>query len=379
MVVSLGIWYYRKRQKANQKSLQNDLHNTLDRLEDILLEEDMLVVSAMCKEIKNQSIEANEMAGAFCTIFESKGAAMRLLKKMIDDEIAESDSSDTLFRNSVAGRTMGAYSKLIGLNYLKAVLRDPVLKVCENARVLEVDPRKLSEGDNLDENWDRLKEASQEFLDAITDSVDKCPMEFRELCHYMLTQIETKFPDMDNATALSYVGRFILLRCLIPALTCPERYDIIKNPPSMKARGALIRIGSGLQCLALGIQVGERDVHMIPMNEFIIRNRHGFKKFLEAIAQVPAEIEPTIIDIPEIEKIDALSSVHRLVFANQQPIVAWLEREQGDDGSEEKAEKLLKVVDDSDQVCLLGPKIVQISLFKSVDLAANQVLFRSCF
>ena len=337
-----GIWYYRKRQKAKERSLQDYLYggkNSMDLLEAILLEEDMLVVSAMCEEI--EITEADEMGEALCTIFETKGAVMRLLKKMIDDEIAESDSAGTLFRgNSVASKTMKAYSKLIGLDYLKVVLRDLVLQVSENVGMYEVDPRKLPEGDNLDENWDRLKEASQQFLDAITDSVDKCPLEFRELCHYMLTQIETKFPDFKNA--ITYVGGFMFLRFFVPAITSPEGYDVIESAPSLEARRGLILISKGLQNLSNGVQFGSKEAYMMPMNEFIIRNLHGVKQFLEAIAQVPADVEPTFTEITEIEKLEALNSVHRLVFVNQQPIVEWLEREQGDDDSKEKAEKPLK-------------------------------------
>jgi len=339
-----GIWYYRRRQRNRERSLADYLYGrktSTELLEKLLLEEDMLVVSAMAEEIP--ITEADEMGEALCVIYQANDCVMRLLKKLIRDEIRESDAAGTLFRgNSIASKTMKAYSKLIGLEYLRSTLAELTEQVLSNPGAYEVDPRKLPEGDSLDENWERLKEVTQQFLDAIIDSKGECPPEFRELCHFMLTEIETKFPDFKNA--ITYVGGFIFLRFFVPAMVAPEGYKVIDEVPDQKSRRGLILVSKGLQNLSNGVQFGNKEAYMMPMNEFIIRNLHGVREFLEEIANVKnvEDAEDTFVEIDNVAKQEALSSCHRLLFVNQEPVKEWLENEQGDDDSKEKAGKPLE-------------------------------------
>ena len=113
---------------------------------------------------------------------ETHGMTMALLKVFIRDEVQNSEDPATLFRgNSIASKFMKAYSKLIGIPYLAHTLMTLTDQVLANVGSYEVDPRKLKEGEDMDANWVRLNEISQQFLDAFTESIDACPMEFREV------------------------------------------------------------------------------------------------------------------------------------------------------------------------------------------------------
>jgi hypothetical protein len=220
---------------------------------------------------------------------------------------------------------MKAYSKIVGIDYLRNTLGELMEQTLANVGAYEVDTRKLKEGQDLDENWDRLREATQAYLDAITESVDDCPLEFRELSAFLLKEVEKRFPKYQNA--LSFVGGFLFLRFFCPAMVAPEGYKLVDETPSLEERRGLILISKAIQNLSNGVQFGNKEAFMMPMNEFIVQNLHPTKKFLEVIAtspQVSEEKMQEIMDakqpVTDEQKDDALKIAHHLLFVNREGV-----------------------------------------------------------
>mmetsp|Transcript_13750 Transcript_13750/g.39113 ORF Transcript_13750/g.39113 Transcript_13750/m.39113 type:complete len:661 (-) Transcript_13750:66-2048(-) len=305
----------------------------------------MAVVNALAESIPIN--ECDELGEAAVLIYESHGKVMQLLKKLIHDEVEQSEDPATLFRgNCIASKFMKAYSKLIGIPYLADTLQDLIDQVLANVGSYEVDPRKLEEGQNMDENWVRLMEAGQNCLDAITESLDACPMEFRELSLYLLEEVQKKYPDYKNA--VTFVGGFIFLRFFCPAMVAPEGYRLVDDVPSLAERRGLILVSKGIQNLSNGVQFGAKEAFMMPMNEFIIRNLHQTRQFLEQVASLP-EADPIgeeardalREEITTEMKEEALESAHRLLYINQQAVVELLQ-EGSEDVEHEDLEKPLE-------------------------------------
>lgn len=75
------------------------------------------------------------------------------------------------------------YAKIIGLPYLYYTLGPKLLQIQIQEDSLEVDPHKVRPNENVDvkiNKW-QLLVVAQEFLKAITESVNRIPFQFRQV------------------------------------------------------------------------------------------------------------------------------------------------------------------------------------------------------
>ena len=328
------IWYIRRRRrmKDKERNVFNLLYNnksSIELLENILIEEDLAVILALAEHISGP--ELDEFGESMVAIFESHGVLMKVLKQFLKMEIQNTEDLATLFRlNCVATSLMKFYSKVIGYDYLKTTLLELTEQTLSNVGAYEVDPTKLKEGQDVEENWDRLKDATQTYLHAITESVDDCPLEFREIYAYLLKEIEKNFPKSKNAH--TFIGGFIFLRFFCPAMIAPEGYRLIDHTPSLPERRGLILISKSIQNLSNGVQFGPKEAFMFPMNQFIIDNLQRVKRFLEEISTYPQvseeEMEAAVAarkPVSSERKEDALQSAHRLLCEYQDEVLKVLQ------------------------------------------------------
>ena len=259
LLIAIGYWYRRRRlAKDKERNVFNLLYNnksSIELLENILIEEDMAVILALAEHLTGS--ELDDFGEAMVAIFSSHGEVMKVIKHFLSLEIQNTEDSATLFRlNCVATALMKYYSKDIGLGYLKGTLGELMEQTLSNVGAYEVDTRKLQEGQDLDENWDRLKEATRCYLLAITESVDECPLEFREIYAFLLREIEKRFPKCKNSH--TFIGGFIFLRFFCPSMITPEGYRLIDTIPTQAERRGLILISKALQNLSNNVQFGNK-------------------------------------------------------------------------------------------------------------------------
>ena len=102
-------------------------------------------------------------------------------------EALESGRLDTLFRgNSIACKVLSCSLKTFGLYYLQSVLRPLILQLMKsNDKEYEVDPVRLSDADQLEQNQSNLLELVQTFYTSILNSVSSLPLQIRMICHIL--------------------------------------------------------------------------------------------------------------------------------------------------------------------------------------------------
>ena len=322
-LILFAIWYRRRqRRRHSVAGALVQRKSSKDILEKILLEEHFYIVCALADA--TQITEADELASALVQLFTANDLVMPLLLLFITKEVRGSTHPSTLFRgNSLASKMMKAYSKMIGLEYLKATLPDLIQEVLAKSGEYEVDRRKLDADANLDENWNKLTDITQRFLESIINSTDACPIQFRRLCNHLYTEVSDHFRDYRNVH--TFIGGFLFLRFFCPAIVAPEAYQLVQEAPSMASRRGLVLVSKGLQNLSNGIQFGSKEEYMMPMNQFIVSNLHNVRQFLEKIAVMPdVEIPPIRVELEPHIKAEALEVLHRHLFVNQDQIIEGL-------------------------------------------------------
>jgi len=186
------------------------------------------------------------------------------------------------------------YSRLIGLPYLYITIGPEMDELIAEELGLEVDPEKMEEGTDLDEMRWTLMAQSQKILKTILNSVDDCPAQFRQLFAHIKRCVAERFPENVNTT----IGGFIFLRFFCPAVSSPEAYGIVEEPPSASARRLLILITKVLQNLSNDVEFGSKEPYMTKMNDFIQSNRVKLAQFYEKLVK-PASKPPITIDMPK--------------------------------------------------------------------------------
>ena len=168
-----------------------------------------------------------------------------------------------------------------------------------------VDPVKVENGENAEDNMQKLISISQLFLDTIIDSVEICPLPFRDMASHLRKEVKKKFPESGFFFFLNFfffflyiffqkskkkglehsVGGFLFLRFFCPAILSPDTNDVVPSSSINKeARRALILISKSLQNLSNGIKFGKKETYMEKMNVFIDENSQKLNKFFDVIS-----------------------------------------------------------------------------------------------
>jgi len=265
----------------------------LKAFEALLLKDDLEVVLAISNV--TQITEADAVAKALIIVFQDHDKVIPLLKSFISLEIKLSESAGTLFRNnSMVSKMFKFYSRLIGLPYLYMTVGPELDKLIFDEVGLEVDPEKMEEGTDLDEMRWKLMAQSQKILKQIFNSTDKCPPQFRLLFSHLKTEVEPKY----SSNVYTTIGGFLFLRFFCPAISTPESYGILDEPPSANSRRLLILITKVLQNLSNDVEFGAKEQYMVKMNDFIQTNRPKLLAFYDRLLKAPSK-PPVTVEMPK--------------------------------------------------------------------------------
>lgn len=295
-----------------------------DRLIKVLEEEHFSVVFALCSAISIQ--EQDEVCAALIKIFYRANKALDLLKVAIQREVDSTATSSTLFRaNSTASKLLSAYSKLVGTAYLHQTLCPVVNDVSAQPGNFEVDATRVPADQKLENNFAHLSALSQRFLDAIFDSISECPRSFHEICSYLNSTVERKFPaDKDGLDVLTSAqiaeGNFIFLRFFCPAIVTPHIYGVVPTLPAPDVRRCLLLVAKVLTNTANGsFSKKEQDSvrkeeYMKPFDPFGLSNLEKIRSFFNDIATLSDTKSETRAEVPDEEREEGLISMHRYLF-----------------------------------------------------------------
>ena len=238
------------------------------------------------------STEQDTVIQSIVNLYACEGGALTMIYTVIEREIEIAETKETLFRtNSSATKLCKFYSDLVGEEFLHLLLGDPLHEIIEMD--LEVDPNKLDKEKNVEDNIRNLESACALILDNLYASVEDVPFEIRFLCRTFWDLVGEKFGDMRFAS----VGGYIFLRFLCPAILTCDKHGICEL--DRDSRRSLTLVAKVLQNVSNGVEFGKKEVFMIPLNSFILKQLPLLKKYFEELCDIECEgFEERKVQIP---------------------------------------------------------------------------------
>ena len=198
--------------------------------------------------------------------------------------------ANLLFRgNSLLTQALDFHMRRLGKEYLEEVLSEKILEINALNPDCEVDPSRLSHGEDANKNWSQLISLTTDVWESISASATRCPPELRQILKYIRAVAEDRYGDFLRTVAYTSVSGFLFLRFFCPALLNPKLFGLLRDHPQSKAQRTLTLIAKSLQALANLSTFGQKEAWMEPMNRFLSGHRQGVKDFIDAVCDIPAE------------------------------------------------------------------------------------------
>ncbi|KAI9341698.1 hypothetical protein BDR26DRAFT_860124 [Obelidium mucronatum] len=238
---------------------------------------------------------------------------------LIDREISTTDDPNILFRgNSVLTKMLERFMRVVGSDYVKETLQEPIGNIVQNGWTYEIDPNRIhvSEGmdpaEVLEQNWKKLLHQVGIIWSAIDCSVDMCPIALKVIFSRMKASLKKKYAE-EKFQQIGISG-FIFLRLFCVAILAPKRFGIVAQDPDAPTLRTLTLITKIMQHLANFSQFGAKERHMEYSNEWINSNATDMKTFINDIASLPPNTElPSLSHLRTTDPHTLVSTMHRFL------------------------------------------------------------------
>ena len=138
--------------------------------------------------------------------------------------------ANLLFRgNTLLTKSLDFHMKRLGKEYLEETLSEKLREINEKDPECEVDPNKVSSQHELDRNWRRLINLTEDLWRSIYNSVSRCPQELRLIFRHIRACAEDRFGDFLRTVKYSSVSGFLFLRFFVPAVLNPKLFGLLKG------------------------------------------------------------------------------------------------------------------------------------------------------
>ncbi|XP_009444853.1 ras GTPase-activating protein 2 isoform X7 [Pan troglodytes] len=164
-------------------------------------------------------------------------------------DLKDTQDANTIFRgNSLATRCLDEMMKIVGGHYLKVTLKPILDEICDSSKSCEIDPIKLKEGDNVENNKENLRYYVDKLFNTIVKSSMSCPTVMCDI-FYSLRQMATqRFPN-DPHVQYSAVSSFVFLRFFAVAVVSPHTFHLRPHHPDAQTIRTLTLISKTIQTL----------------------------------------------------------------------------------------------------------------------------------
>jgi hypothetical protein len=267
---------------------------------------------ALATLLGRHSSEREAAAKALIMYYASQGQATEFIKGVVKSEVESTLQASTIFRgNSIASKAIDVYMKILGKEYLEETLKKVIDTIIESKkkRAFELDPTRLTNAKELDENLQMIKTFSQDAIKSIFASAAMCPPQLRAVFHAVREAVIEKFGD-DEVTPFTSVAGFIFLRFFCPALLGPKLFGLTTaSLPAYTAR-TLTLVAKVVQNLANLVVFGAKEPYMTGVNDVITSNLAGVKAFLRSICTEPV----FALESVHLANVDAAREANRISY-----------------------------------------------------------------
>jgi hypothetical protein len=138
--------------------------------------------------------------------------------------------ANLLFRgNTLLTKALDFHMKRLGKEYLEETLSEKLREIDERDYECEVDPNRIEGKQELERNWRRLINLTEEIWRAIYNSVSRCPQELRLIFRHIRACAEDRYGDFLRTVKYSSVSGFLFLRFFVPAVLNPKLFGLLKG------------------------------------------------------------------------------------------------------------------------------------------------------
>ncbi|XP_026728635.1 probable Ras GTPase-activating protein isoform X2 [Trichoplusia ni] len=234
-------------------------------------------------------VKAKEDIGcALVLCMAGAGLAPRYLADVVALDVRRTGDHSLTFRgNSLATKSMEAYLKLVGDQYLQDTLCEAVLAAAgAGAAECEVDPLRAGGAAALRRQQAALRDAVTLAWTSIAASAPRFPPPLRD-CFATFRERLTAMGREDISDNL--ISASIFLRFLCPAILSPSLFGITHEYPNERAARNLTLVAKTLQTLANFTRFQGKEAFMEFLNDFLEKEAPNMKKFLRDISTRPVE------------------------------------------------------------------------------------------
>lgn len=138
--------------------------------------------------------------------------------------------ANLLFRgNTLLTKALDFHMKRLGKEYLEETLSEKLREIDERDYDCEVDPNRIESKHELERNWRRLINLTEEIWRAIYNSVPRCPQELRLIFRHIAACAEDRYGGFLRTVKYSSVSGFLFLRFFVPAVLNPKLFGLLKG------------------------------------------------------------------------------------------------------------------------------------------------------
>ncbi|KAK3678895.1 GTPase activating factor [Recurvomyces mirabilis] len=207
--------------------------------------------------------------------------------------------ANLLFRgNTLLTKSLDTHMRRVGKEYLEESLAAKIREINEKDPDCEVDPNRVHNPQDLERNWRRLTQFTQDVWKSILAAKSKCPVELRIVFRHIRACAEDRYGDFLRTVSYSSVSGFMFLRFFCPAVLNPKLFGLLKDDIKPRARRTFTLIAKSLQTLANMASFGNKEPWMEPMNTFLGHHRESFKGFIDDICYVPTPLSTSVYASP---------------------------------------------------------------------------------
>uniref|UniRef100_A0A8C3Q3D4 RAS p21 protein activator 3 n=1 Tax=Chrysolophus pictus TaxID=9089 RepID=A0A8C3Q3D4_CHRPC len=265
---SYEAWYFLQPRDNGNKSLKPDDLGSLrlnvvytedhvfssdyySPLRDLLLKSaDVEPVSASAAHILGEVCrEKQEAAIPLVRLFLHYGRIVPFISAIASAEVKRTQDPNTIFRgNSLTSKCIDETMKLAGMHYLQVTLKPIIDEICQVHKPCEIDPVKLKDGENLENNRENLRQYVDRIFTVITKSGVSCPTVMCDI-FFSLRESAAKRFQGDPDVRYTAVSSFIFLRFFAPAILSPNLFQLTPHHPDPQTSRTLTLISKTIQTL----------------------------------------------------------------------------------------------------------------------------------